>query len=40
MVTYGPLADVLEFLGVGGVVLLLITLVIVAMWTLIFERTW
>jgi biopolymer transport protein ExbB len=40
MVTYGPLADVLEFLGVGGVVLVLITLVIIAMWTLIFERVW
>lgn len=37
---FHPLADVLAFLEVGGFVLVTISVAIVIMWTLIFERAW
>jgi biopolymer transport protein ExbB len=37
---FHPIAEVREFLEVGGGVLVVITLAIIAMWSLIFERFW
>ena len=40
MLGFQPIAEVLDFLEVGGGVLTVITLAIIAMWSLIFERFW
>ena len=37
---FQPIASVLEFIELGGPVIVVITLAIIAMWTLIFERAW
>lgn len=37
---FQPFVDVLEFLELGGWVLVLITMAIVAIWALLFERGW